>query len=30
MTVKTSVYLDYAATTTVDKRAAEKMIPYLT
>ncbi|HIH8296736.1 TPA: IscS subfamily cysteine desulfurase [Neisseria meningitidis] len=30
MTVKTPVYLDYAATTTVDKRVAEKMIPYLT
>lgn len=30
MTVKTPVYLDYAATTPVDKRAAEKMIPYLT
>lgn len=30
MTVKTPVYLDYAATTTVDKRIAEKMIPYLT
>ncbi|WP_127223809.1 IscS subfamily cysteine desulfurase [Neisseria meningitidis] len=30
MTVKPPVYLDYAATTTVDKRVAEKMIPYLT
>ncbi|HHX7298899.1 TPA: IscS subfamily cysteine desulfurase [Neisseria meningitidis] len=30
MTVKTPVYLDYAAATTVDKRVAEKMIPYLT
>lgn len=30
MTVKTPVYLDYAATTPVDKRVAEKMIPYLT
>lgn len=30
MTVKTPVYLDYAATTPVDKRIAEKMIPYLT
>ncbi|HGH6658402.1 TPA: IscS subfamily cysteine desulfurase [Neisseria meningitidis] len=30
MTVNTPVYLDYAATTTVDKRVAEKMIPYLT
>ena len=29
MTVKTPVYLDYAATTPVDKRVAEKMIPYL-
>ncbi|MDU1534371.1 MAG: IscS subfamily cysteine desulfurase, partial [Neisseria sp.] len=28
--VKTPVYLDYAATTPVDKRVAEKMIPYLT
>ncbi len=24
------IYLDYAATTPVDKRVAEKMIPYLT
>lgn len=30
MTVKTPVYLDYTATTPVDKRVAEKMIPYLT
>ena len=30
MTVKTPVYLDYAATTPIDKRVAEKMIPYLT
>lgn len=30
MTVKTPVYLDFAATTPVDKRVAEKMIPYLT
>ena len=30
MTVKIPVYLDYAATTPVDKRVAEKMIPYLT
>ena len=30
MTVKTPVYLDYAATTPVDNRVAEKMIPYLT
>ncbi len=29
MTVKTPVYLDYAATTPVDRRVAEKMIPYL-
>ena len=30
MAIKTPVYLDYAATTPVDKRVAEKMIPYLT
>lgn len=30
MTVQTPIYLDYAATTPVDKRVAEKMIPYLT
>ena len=30
MTIKPPVYLDYAATTPVDKRVAEKMIPYLT
>ena len=29
MTVKPPVYLDYAATTPVDRRVAEKMIPYL-
>ena len=29
MTVKTPVYLDYAATTPVDRRVTEKMIPYL-
>ncbi|MDK4688907.1 IscS subfamily cysteine desulfurase [Kingella negevensis] len=29
MTIKIPVYLDYAATTPVDKRVAEKMIPYL-
>lgn len=30
MTVQTPIYLDFAATTPVDKRVAEKMIPYLT
>ena len=30
MAIKTTIYLDYAATTPVDKRVAEKMIPYLT
>ncbi|PSJ80243.1 IscS subfamily cysteine desulfurase [Neisseria iguanae] len=30
MSVTPPVYLDYAATTPVDKRVAEKMIPYLT
>ena len=30
MTVNTPIYLDYSATTPVDARVAEKMIPYLT
>ena len=30
MTIKTPIYLDYAAATPVDQRVAEKMIPYLT
>lgn len=30
MTIHTPIYLDYAATTPVDRRVAEKMIPYLT
>ncbi len=30
MTVHTPIYLDYSATTPIDKRVAEKMIPYLT
>ena len=30
MTLQTPIYLDYAATTPVEKRVAEKMIPYLT
>ena len=30
MTIKTPIYLDYAATTPVDTRVAAKMIPYLT
>jgi len=30
MTVNTPIYLDYSATTPVDKRVADKLIPYLT
>lgn len=30
MTIRIPIYLDYAATTPVDRRVAEKMIPYLT
>ncbi|WP_334107591.1 IscS subfamily cysteine desulfurase [Methylobacillus sp.] len=30
MTVHTPIYLDYSATTPIDPRVAEKMIPYLT
>jgi len=30
MTVRTPIYLDYSATTPVDQRVADKMIPYLT
>ena len=29
MTAHKTIYLDYAATTPVDRRVAEKMIPYL-
>jgi cysteine desulfurase len=30
MSVRTPIYLDYSATTPVDQRVADKMIPYLT